>query len=103
MIVAVAVGRPGINALLVISQVILSIVLPFITFPLIYLTSSKSIMRVRKPQPSPTTPGTDTESGEAWKDFSNSKFTMGLGYAIWLVVLTANMYVIVLLGMGKSG
>lgn len=48
MAIAIAVGRPGINTLLVISQVVLSIVLPFTMFPLIYLTSSKTVMRVRK-------------------------------------------------------
>lgn len=53
MIVAIAVGRSGLNALLVASQVVLSIVLPFVVFPLIYLTSSKTIMKVRKPRASP--------------------------------------------------
>lgn len=42
-------GRSGIDQLLVVSQVILSIVLPFVTFPLIYVTSSRTAMRVRKP------------------------------------------------------
>jgi metal iron transporter len=50
MVVAVAVGRKGIDSLLVISQVILSIVLPFVTFPLIYVTSSRLAMRVKKPR-----------------------------------------------------
>lgn len=50
MVVAVAVGRRGIDSLLVISQVILSIVLPFVTFPLIYVTSSRLAMRVKKPR-----------------------------------------------------
>ena len=50
MVVAIAVGKPGINMLLVASQVALSIVLPFVAFPLIWLTSSKSVMRVKKPQ-----------------------------------------------------
>lgn len=50
MVVAIAVGRPGINMLLVASQVALSVVLPFVVFPLIWLTSSKSIMRVRVPR-----------------------------------------------------
>lgn len=49
MIVAVAVGRKGIDTLLVASQVLLSVVLPFVAFPLIYLTSSEKVMRVRKP------------------------------------------------------
>ncbi|TCD70666.1 hypothetical protein EIP91_002387 [Steccherinum ochraceum] len=57
MAVAIAVGRSGLDTLLVASQVVLSIVLPFVVFPLIYLTSSKSIMRVRKPIDSdPATP-----------------------------------------------
>ena len=50
MIVAVAVGQKGIDTLLVISQIILSIVLPFVMLPLIWLTSSSTVMRVRKPQ-----------------------------------------------------
>lgn len=49
MVVAVSVGRDGIDLLLVASQVVLSITLPFITFPLIYCTSSKAIMSVRVP------------------------------------------------------
>ncbi|KAF9568538.1 Nramp-domain-containing protein [Agrocybe pediades] len=51
MVVAIAVGRQGINTLLIASQVILSVVLPFIAFPLIYLTSNVLVMRVRKPSP----------------------------------------------------
>ena len=50
MVVAIAVGRPGLSTLLVASQVVLSVVLPFISLPLILLTSSKSIMRVRVPR-----------------------------------------------------
>lgn len=53
MAVAAAVGRPGIDALLVASQVALSVVLPFVTFPLIYLTSSRAIMAVREPAAPP--------------------------------------------------
>ncbi|KAE9410709.1 Nramp-domain-containing protein [Gymnopus androsaceus JB14] len=54
VVVAVSVGRNGIDNLLIISQVVLSVMLPFIVFPLIYLTSSKVVMRVRKPQETPT-------------------------------------------------
>ena len=50
MTVAVVVGRAGIDTLLIISQVILSIVLPFVMFPLVWLTSSSLVMRVRKPK-----------------------------------------------------
>ncbi|KAL5495624.1 SMF1_2 [Sanghuangporus weigelae] len=50
MLVAVIVGRKGIDTLLVISQVVLSIVLPFVMFPLIWLTSSSVVMRVPRPR-----------------------------------------------------
>ena len=51
MIVAVSVGRTGISAMLVASQVVLSLVLPFIVFPLVWLTSSRTVMRVYSPVP----------------------------------------------------
>lgn len=44
--VAIAVGRSGINQMLVASQVMLSIVLPFIVFPLVWLCSDKNVMEV---------------------------------------------------------
>ncbi|KAI0762678.1 natural resistance-associated macrophage protein [Fomes fomentarius] len=50
VVVAIAVGRPGIDTLLVASQVALAIVLPFVAAPLIWLTSSKAVMSVRNPQ-----------------------------------------------------
>ena len=57
--VAASLGRGGVSTLLVVSQVVLSIVLPFIVFPLIYLTSSARVMSVckpRAPRPQPTEP-----------------------------------------------
>lgn len=106
MIVAVAVGRSGIDALLVVSQVVLSIVLPFITFPLLYCTSSKAIMRVRRCSqpmgPRTETGGGDVENVDQWVDYSNGKITIFIGIAIWLVVVTANVYVLVSLAIGKN-
>ncbi|TFK41312.1 natural resistance-associated macrophage protein-domain-containing protein [Crucibulum laeve] len=62
VVVAVAVGKEGINTLLVASQVVLSIVLPFVAFPLIYLTSRTVVMRVRKPVPALVETETDETS-----------------------------------------
>ncbi|KAJ6627937.1 smf Mn2+ and Fe2+ transporter-like protein [Mycena sp. CBHHK59/15] len=100
MAVAIAVGRPGIDALLVGSQVVLSIVLPFITLPLIFLTSSKTMMRVRKPEMQPPMAGELRNTWDDEVDFSSGKITTAIGCAIWLVVLSANIYVIVILAMG---
>ncbi|KAK0505985.1 smf Mn2+ and Fe2+ transporter [Armillaria luteobubalina] len=76
--VAVAVGREGIDSLLVVSQVILSVVLPFVAFPLIWLTSSRRVMRV-----------------EGGQDHSNGWILAVVAYGIWVVVLVANSYAVV--------
>ena len=122
MIVAVSVGKDGVDAMLVASQVVLSIVLPFIVFPLVWLTSSKTIMRVRLPHPpelakdkedqptlSALVSGEDGECGNQdpyeecqYADFSNGWYAMGLGYAIWLLVVVANGYVIIQLILGND-
>ncbi|KAI1790908.1 Nramp-domain-containing protein [Ganoderma leucocontextum] len=114
LIVAAAAGRAGVDTLLVASQVVLSIVLPFIVFPLIWFTSSKSIMRVKKPlervdSQDASVGGThaqDASSAEAqfeMVDFSNGKVLIVFSYAIWLVIVMANVYAIVGLAMGQGG
>ncbi|KAF7324704.1 hypothetical protein MKEN_00511900 [Mycena kentingensis (nom. inval.)] len=108
MAVAIALGRSGIDALLVASQVILAIVLPFIILPLVYFTSSKPVMRVRKTSPQSTlceTPQLEdggrvlseaaVEAGEGETvDYSSGKIATGVGVVIWLIVFAANVYVL---------
>jgi metal iron transporter len=109
MVVAVAVGRSGIDTLLVASQVALAIVLPFVTFPLIWLTSSKKVMSVRKPQATselglePESGMEDPERAAPLTDFSSGKIATGIGFVIWLIMVAANAYVIITLAMGKGG
>ncbi|KAL0573855.1 Manganese transporter smf1 [Marasmius crinis-equi] len=45
--VAVVMGRSGIDVLLIASQVVLAVVLPFVTLPLLWLTSKKEVMHAR--------------------------------------------------------
>jgi metal iron transporter len=168
MVVAIAMGRRGIDGLLIASQVVLSVVLPFVTFPLLWCTSSKAIMSVRKakrttdtssptadlptlvatpptysppvgkdtatsptlappsPPQSPPTPGSpsgpllgkgatsttpssgkipDSPKGveaaeeDEMVDYSNNKVAIVIGAIIWLVVVAANVYVLVDLGI----
>lgn len=133
MAVALGLGRSGIDQLLVASQVVLSIVLPFVMFPLLWLTTSKRIMSVEKPgldlptltaDDSPSSPDMPPASGSVTRktdssveqdveasppsatetvDYSNGKIIAGIGYLIWAVVVVANAYVIVTLAMGKNG
>ncbi|KAI9060480.1 natural resistance-associated macrophage protein [Trametes sanguinea] len=119
LVVAAAAGRAGIDTLLVASQVILSIVLPFIVLPLVWLTSNKTIMSVKKPKATVTRidesqspsananlssePDGDAEAQtEETVDFSNGRIVMILGYLIWLVVVIANVYAIVGLCLGEG-
>ncbi|GAA5828942.1 hypothetical protein JCM11251_004073, partial [Rhodosporidiobolus azoricus] len=60
--VAAAVGRDGIDTLLIASQVALSIVLTFVLLPLIVFTSQHSIMAVPLKPPSSTTTSTPRPS-----------------------------------------
>lgn len=185
MTIAICMGRSGIDTLLVVSQVILSIVLPFITLPLVYLTSSKKYMTVKcrvnrdrdRTSPSamniegcggvtsgastarqdssgepqtltvhihndenvilhtfplqvamdsvdrstsvastfdPFTAMPATEGGSAdgeacasgsevqYIDYSNGLITTFVAYALWSVIVVANVYVVVALAMGQG-
>lgn len=59
VIVAAAVGRSGVDVLLVGSQVALSIVLPFVIAPLVIFTSSQSLMSLPIVPPSSVDPSRD--------------------------------------------
>ncbi|KAI0345071.1 natural resistance-associated macrophage protein [Trametopsis cervina] len=115
MAVAIAIGRRGVDTLLVASQVALSIVLPFIVFPLLYLTSSKEVMSVKRlrsshgaeeeksQEPLTSERAVDVEAAMETVDFSNGKIVCILGWALWLVIVAANVYAIVTLGLGQAG
>jgi metal iron transporter len=89
-IVAAAVGRDGINALLVASQVILSLILPFVVFPLVWLTSNEAIMTVEN---------TDSKEGGT-VSFKNSLVLQILGYTVFALVVVANIAALVTLAIG---
>ncbi|EIW80368.1 Nramp-domain-containing protein [Coniophora puteana RWD-64-598 SS2] len=144
MIVAISSGRSGIDTLLVASQVALSVVLPFVAFPLIYLTASKSVMYARRERTDDQrangdenacgkdVPQNDDKKAELESaaveappmltvtevevtaspvkvpredkmDFSNSYMMTIVAFLVWAVVVLANVYVIVMLGLGDTG
>jgi metal iron transporter len=85
-LITVAVGgHKAVNALLLGSQATLSVLLPFAMFPLVFFTSSKKIMRVRK----------EKGEEEEWVDFSNGIIIKVLAYFICVVVLGLNIYLLV--------
>ena len=105
MAVAVSVGRSGIDTMLIASQVVLSIVLPFIIFPLIWLTSSRTVMRVRTSAPTIRVDDGEEEQGvveDEYLDFSNGWIVSGIGYVIGAVILVANGYLLITLILGDD-
>ncbi|KAM5366109.1 hypothetical protein ACJA88_012123 [Fusarium oxysporum] len=106
IIIAGAVGRSGLNAALNGSQVALSIVLPFVTAPLIYFTSRNKFMTVRfgparlqvEGQPTLVTghrnEGDDVKMRNAW-------YTTAIAVVIWLIIAIMNVANLVLLGEGQ--
>jgi metal iron transporter len=94
--------------MLIASQVVLSIVLPFIIFPLIWLTSSRTVMRVRVPEPAIRTERKDESEEEQgvvegeYLDFSNGWITTTIGYVMLVMIVLANGYVLITLILGTS-
>ena len=84
-IVAAVVGKQGVNTLLVASQVVLSLILPFVVFPLVYLTSSDQVMSV---------PGTSEKDGPTVVNFRNGRIIKTLGYLAFIVILAADLIAI---------
>lgn len=106
IIIAGAVGRPGLNAALNGSQVALSVVLPFVTAPLIYFTCQNKYMTVR--------PGGARLVVEAEEDMrprghqtdgctrmANSWYTTAFAVLVWLIITAMNVANLVLLGKGE--
>lgn len=98
VIVACILGENGINALLVASQVVLSIVLPFIIFPLVWLTSSSHVMSVKSTASTSSSPpdtSADKEvDSEQVIDFSSGRIMTAIGYIMCLIIFAANIYVL---------
>jgi metal iron transporter len=115
IIVAGAVGRDGLAQVLNASQVALSILLPFVSAPLIYFTCRKQYMLVKigpsDPASNSTAPIDGVEgSGEpevgaipAYFDMSNNRITTAFALVIWGFMTFLNGYLIVTLAMGNGG
>lgn len=92
IIIAGAVGREGLNAALNGSQVALSVILPFVTAPLIYLTCRNKYMTVA------------TREGEGGADgisMRNNWLTGTIAVLLWLLICVMNVALLVLVGLGE--
>ncbi|QIW98694.1 hypothetical protein AMS68_004212 [Peltaster fructicola] len=105
IIVAGALGAEGISAALTGSQVALSVLLPFLSAPVIYFTCRNKFMTVHAPSTVVLHEGLDAEAAppvaayEAIK-MRNHWITAGFAIAIWLCIVVMNVALIVLVAMG---
>lgn len=94
IIIAGAVGGPGLSAALNGTQVALSVILPFTSAPLIYFTCRNKFMTVVEEDDGP---------GEATRvHMRNGWIATGFAVAFWLLIVVMNVALLVLVGMGKT-
>jgi metal iron transporter len=106
VIVAACVGREGLGKALVASQVVLSIILPVVSAPLVWFTWSAKVMSV------PVEEGGDGEGeGDGTADaegrervvvLKNTLLTNVFAALVWLIITVMNIALLVLLGLGKG-
>ncbi|CAG7920889.1 unnamed protein product [Penicillium olsonii] len=97
IIIAAAVGKEGLDKTLTASQVVLSVILPFVSAPLIWFTCFNRYMTVRTEEP-----GENGEVEVVTVPMRNSLFTSILAGVVWLVIVVMNVALLVLVGMGKA-
>lgn len=120
LILVVIAGRDGLSDALNTSQVVLSLLLPFVSAPLLYFTSNKEIMRVELNNncyhevqnddeiSMQTMDGEDNEDEVAvddtlkYKDMSNGPWTTFSAVILWMFVSGLNFYLIASLALGKT-
>jgi len=106
IIIAAAVGREGLSAALEATQVVLSVVLPVATAPLIWFCTRADIMKVVVAPGGISNAGSrngETEDGGCRTVVMRNHWVWtALALVIWLLITTMNVALIVLLGMGKE-
>ena len=99
IIIAGAVGKKGLSNALNGTQVALSVVLPFVSAPLIYFTCRNKYMVVARSEA--TGRESDDNAVEAVK-MRNHWIVSVLAVCIWLVIAVMNVSLLVLVGLGKA-
>jgi metal iron transporter len=105
IIIAGAVGREGLSQALNGSQVALSVILPFVSAPLIWFTCRAQYMKVAVRHDYNVQPGAanDTNHDEdGYVQMRNHWITTGFAVVIWGVIVVMNVAALVFAGMGVA-
>lgn len=98
IIIAGAVGRQGLGRALEASQVVLSVILPFVSAPLIWFTCRGKYMKVAVREESV---GAEDER-ESHVQMRNHWITTSFAVVIWGVIVFMNVALLVLVGLGVA-
>jgi metal iron transporter len=98
IIIAGAVGKDGLNKTLTASQVVLSVILPFVSAPLIWFTCLNRYMTVKTDEPSEQ----EDEVEVTEVPMRNNLVTSVISVIVWVIIVVMNVALLVLVGMGKS-
>lgn len=101
LFMAIFSGRSGISTILNLSQVVLSLILPFVTAPLLYFTANKNLMTVkvnRADEEYRTLLGDQTQC----VNFANSSITNILAFFTWFTISFLNIYLIIQWAKGED-
>ncbi|KAJ3164035.1 hypothetical protein HDU88_005688 [Geranomyces variabilis] len=90
MVVVLVRGADGLDSLLIVSQVVLSVQLPFAMWPLVWFTSKKALMTLSYEE-DPFKPGPDTVS------YANSPLTAAVSFIIAFAITGLNIVMLITL------
>ncbi|KAF8538723.1 transporter protein Smf2 [Trichophaea hybrida] len=99
IIIAGAVGKEGLGKALNGSQVVLSVILPVLSVPVLWFTAGSKYMTVKLDAREGVV--VESDAGEV-VEMKNHWFTTVLGVCIWLVIVVMNGALLVMQGMGKG-
>lgn len=107
VIIAASVGRQGLSTALTASQVVLSVILPFVMAPLIYFTARNKFMTVRNEGVDLSELSTNAEQAqtlppETAVKMRNSWPVSVLALIIWAAITIMDVAALVLIGMGLA-
>lgn len=103
IVIAGAVGREGLGKALEGSQVALSIILPFVSAPLIWFTCRSKYMKVAVRSEGPGSGSAGEDGGGAdCVQMRNHWITAGFAVVIWGVIVVMNVALLVLVGLGVA-
>ena len=100
IIIAAAVGQEGLTAALNGTQVALSIILPFVSAPLIYFTCRNKYMTVGTMDCE--SPGETASRIQEAVGMRNHWMMSVMAVGVWLLITIMNVALLVLLGLGKA-